>query len=261
MRRPPALSVALGLFTALAACAPAVQRRDSGVAVGNPGNLRATVSTARSTELVDGVVMVDALALEGCAGEDQLVAESFALGLAEPGALLLPAGEWCGLWLEGVAVELELDNELFAVAETEALLLQGDSVRTDNAVWQLRIGPADWLDEEALEELEGERDEDGFFVELPAEDLDESTVFLDAAGDGLDLEDAVLLSSDNSEEELEDDEDWSEEGEEAPESRGCATAGAGSGLAGAWALGLALLARRQRWRRRRSASQAPRRRS
>ena len=225
-----ALPIAGPLAAAAAlACAPNVSRKDSGVAVGNPGEMRARLAPAPGADLQDAWLALEVVALEDCAEGETVVAQDLILDLAGEPQLLLPPGDWCGLVLAGGELQLTA-----ALAEGPTVEIEGEIdeilvlgvFTTDQRATLLQLGPAGWLDAEALGVDGGpgdtvflEDEDEGF--EIVAEALAEASSLVDDADrDGVaDDGEAVLAAgeeSDDFNEELfydEDDEDDEDEGE------------------------------------------------
>lgn len=224
-----------------------VDRKDSGVAVGNPGEMTARVSRDGDLETTEGWGYFAAVTVTDCDERVQDVATDIAFDLAGDPTLLLPPGDWCGLTAEGgqlvltaesssrqVSLEVELDD-VEVGAEDGFTIASGGYV--------LQLGPDGWLSEAELELEEPVTvidDEDERSDEVRRLLAEESVMVEDADGDRERGDDeAVVAAGEEAEEQApEGDED----DEDGPHEEGCGGGAAGLGLP------LALLA--LGWRRR-----------
>lgn len=137
------------------ACAPARVRTDSGVAVGNPGNLRLALAPGDGVQFEDARVTVSELSLIGCDRRWQQVVADAELPLDPTQPLLVPAGEWCGVVLFEAALSAEVVVDgLRSRPDPLALWtveLWGDTAAapgTDLALW---LGSPGWTDRSTID--------------------------------------------------------------------------------------------------------------
>ena len=195
-----------------------VERKESGVAVGNPGEMTARVAAGGDLTLTDAWLGVAAIELQGCDGEVETVAQDIVFDLMGDPRVRLPAGTWCGLWVEEARLELAAEGASATVTIDLPLdvELESDSGFTlaDGATL-LQLGPAGWLSADALDLGDGANtidDEDERADEL-VEALEAASLLVDDANaDGArGADEAVLAAGEEAEDEPidfdEDDED------------------------------------------------------
>ena len=225
------------------ACASGVVRRDSGVAVGNPGNLRASLAPGDDVSFREGRIDIQQLWLMDCEGTEQPLATNLRLELGTDDALQLPAGEWCGLVAESLTLEAVAESE----REDVDLLLYIDFLELYGPAWKssegdvlLRLGSLGWISSGWLEDDDTSREE---LAELLVE---ESALVSDLNRNGQDDGEPELANPDDEAFDWEDEnEDEGEEPDE-PVEEGCHTSGATPSTAGTLVLLLALLGLRRR---------------
>ncbi len=230
----------LGLAGLSMACASGVVRRDSGVAVGNPGNLRASIAPGEDVSFSAARIYIEQVWLVGCDGTEQSLATELWLDLDAGDAVELPNGSWCGLVAESVTLEAVAESERNRVElalELDFIDLYGESWNPADGDVLMRLGSVGWLSAEWLEQDGPELAEE--LVEILMED---SALVRDLNGNGQDDDEPELAIAD------EEAVDWDEPEEEPVEEAegGCHTAGAGTGSAGVLVVLLGVLGLRRR---------------
>jgi|GEM_PF-3842221 len=177
------------------ACKPAVVRRDSGVAVGNPGNLRMSIAPVDGARFVDGEALIGSLSLEGCNGVWTDVGTDLVMLLDGQTPIEVPRGEWCGVALHDVLVDtdVEVDATRYAPPTLEIWSIDlygkaGSNPGDDLAVW---LGSPDWSTQRELSVWYLDRDS-AAANELADVLADESLLVVDRLGDGADDGDRVV---------------------------------------------------------------------
>ena len=244
-------AITLALFAP--ACLNAeVERKDSGVAVGNPGEMTARVASGGDLTLEEAWLSIDALTLDGCDDTSVRVAQDLVFDLTGDPRVLLPAGEWCALWIEDARLQLAAGDgstSLTLDLPLEVGLEANGGFTLSEGATLLQLGPEGWLSIDALDLDPGanviDADDDRADDVLDAIEA-ESLLVDDPDGDGERSNgDAVLASGDEADEQgNHDDDDDDNDDDDDDES----TAGCGGGDA-AVLLPLVLLG----WGRRRSA--------
>jgi hypothetical protein len=224
------------------ACAPGIARRDSGVAVGNPGNLRASIAPGEDVSFSAGRIYMEQLWLIECDGMEQQLVTELWLDLDAGDALELPNGSWCGLVAEWVSLEAVAESERSRVElalEVDVIELYGEPWNPADGDVLMRLAYPGWVSAEWLELDDRELSE-----ELADIIIEASALVQDLNSNGQDDGEPELAIAD------EEAVDWEEPEEEAVEETeaGCHTAGAGAvpGSVGALGVLLGLLGLRRR---------------